>query len=212
MIVARRVVAVATRPVPDLPTITADQLRSGARQFPVRGVNLQSVRVTAQLVAPEAAAQAVEAFAKYAKEGPEDENAPHEFYQPLPPGLIKATPLAERTVALPGAVLDARQETLVDWTDILGGQKAGVIFLTVEGQPLAGTEAGQKRPGAQALIQLTDLGVLWKRADGRLHTTVKRAEALPCSPVGPLEVVQQRPGEVPLDLDLVNPGTGAQQR
>ena len=155
-----------------LPTITADQLRSGARQFPVRGVNLQSVRVTAQLVAPEAAAQAVEAFAKYAKEGPEDENAPHEFYQPLPPGLIKATPLAERTVALPGAVLDARQETLIDWTDILGGRKAGVIFLTVEGQPLAGTEAGQKRPGAQALIQLTDLGVLWKRADGRLHTTV----------------------------------------
>ena len=154
-----------------LPTITADQLRSGARQFPVRGVNLQSVRVTAQLVAPEAAAQAVEAFAKYAKEGPEDEDAPNEFYQPIPPGLIKAKPLAERIVELPGAVLDARQETAVDWTDILGGRKAGVIFLTVEGQPLAEANGGKKRPGAQALIQLTDLGVLWKRADGRLHTT-----------------------------------------
>ena len=155
-----------------LPAITAEQLRGGARQFPVRGVNLQSVRVTAQLVAPEAAAPAIEAFAKYAKEGPEDEDAPNEFYQPLPPGLIKATPLAERTVKLPGAALDAPQETVIDWTDILGGKKAGVILLTVEGQPLPAAEGGQKRPGAQALIQLTDLGVLWKRADGRLRTTV----------------------------------------
>lgn len=160
------------RPRLYLPTITADQLRGGARKFPVHGVNLQSVRVTAQLVAPEHAAQAVEAFAKYAKEGPEDEDAPNEFYQPISPGLIKATPLAERTVELPGAALDARQETLIDWSEILGGQKAGVIFLTVEGQPLPAAEGGRKRPGAQALIQLTDLGVLWKRADGRLHTTV----------------------------------------
>jgi uncharacterized protein YfaS (alpha-2-macroglobulin family) len=160
------------RPRLYLPAITADQLRGGARKFPVHSVNLQSVRVTAHLVAPEHAAQAVEAFAKYAKEGPEDEDAPNEFHQPIPPGLIKATPLAERTLELPGAVLDARQETLINWTDILGGKKAGVIFLTVEGQPLAAAEGGKKRPGGQALIQLTDLGVLWKRADGRLRATV----------------------------------------
>ena len=160
------------RPRLYLPTITAEQLRGGARKFPVQGVNLQSVRVTAQLVAPEAAAQAIEAFAKYAKEGPEDEDAPSELYQPIPLGLIKAQPLAERTVEFPGAALDARQETVIDWTDILGGKKAGVILLTVEGQPLPAAEGGQKRPGAQALIQLTDLGVLWKKADGRLRTTV----------------------------------------
>lgn len=155
-----------------LPTITADQLRGGDRKFPVRGVNLKSMRITAQLVVPEAAAQAIEAFKKYAKEGPEDENAPNELYQPIPAGVIKAKPLAERTIELPGAVLDARQETVVDWTDLLGGKKSGMIFLTVEGQPLDGADGGKKRPGAQALIQLTDLGVLWKKADGRLRATV----------------------------------------
>ena len=161
------------RPRLYLPAITADQLRGGERKFPVRGVNLQSVCITAQLVAPTAAAQAIEAFKKYHNtESPDDENTPNEFFQPIPAGLIKGVTLTNRTVELPGAVLDAPQETLVDWNDILGGQKAGVIFLTVEGQPLPAAEGGRKHPGAQALIQLTDLGVLWKKADGHLRTTV----------------------------------------
>ncbi len=154
-----------------LPTITADQLSGGERKFPVRGVNLKSIRITARLVAPEAAARAMETFKKYTKEHLFDEEA-HEPYQPLPPGAIKGTLLAERTIELPGAVLDARQETVVDWSELLGAQKAGVIFLTVEGQPLAGAGGGKTRPAAQALIQLTDLGVLWKKADNHLLTTV----------------------------------------
>jgi len=160
------------RPRVYLPEITADQLRGGDRKFPVRAVNLQSVRITARLVAPEASAQAIAAFEKYTKEETGDEDAPHEPYQQIAPGLIKATPLAERTVELPAGALDARQETIVDWTELLGGKKAGVIFLTVEGQPLPAAGGGKARPVAQALIQLTDLGVLWKKADGKLRTTV----------------------------------------
>ena len=155
-----------------LPAITADQLRGGDRKFPIRAVNLQSVRITARLVAPEAAAQAIAAFKKYEKKNTGYEHTPTEPYQQIAPGLIKATPLAERTVELPGAVLDARQETVVDWSELLGGQKAGLIFLTVEGRPLADAATGRTRPSAQALIQLTDLGVLWKTADRRLRTTV----------------------------------------
>ncbi len=154
-----------------LPAITADQLRGGDRKFPIRGVNLKSVRITAQLIAPEAAARAIEAFKKYEKPEPE-EDGPHEPYQPLPAGLIKGTLLADRTIELPIAALDTRQETVVDWTELLGGQKAGVIFLTVEGQPLAPARGVQMRPTAQALIQLTDFGVLWKKVGGQLRTTV----------------------------------------
>ena len=155
-----------------LPAITADQLRGGERKFPVRGVNLQSVRITAQLVAPTAAAQAIETFKKYENDNAQEDDGPYEPYQPIPRGLIKGVTLTERTVELPGAVLDAPQEAVVDWSEILGGQKAGVIFLTVEGQPLAAAGGGKARPAAQALIQLTDLGVLWKKADGQLRTTV----------------------------------------
>ena len=155
-----------------LPTITAEQLRGGERKLPIRTVNLQSVRITARLVAPEAAAQAIEAFKKYTKEIENEEDATDELYQALPPGAIKAAPLAERTVELPGAALDARQETVVDWTELLGEKKAGVIFLTAEGQPLAAAGGGKTRPAAQALIQLTDLGVLWKKTGRELRTTV----------------------------------------
>ena len=89
-----------------LPTITADQLRLGERKFPVRTVNLQSLRITARVVAPEAAVQAIMDFEKYNKESKPDEEPTDEMYQALPPGLIKGTLLAERTVELPGAVLD----------------------------------------------------------------------------------------------------------
>jgi hypothetical protein len=56
-----------------------------------------------------------------------------------------------------------------------GDSAEGYLWFSMEfleGQPLAGTEAGQKRPGAQALIQLTDLGVFWKLTNGHLRTTV----------------------------------------
>ena len=155
-----------------LPKITADQLRGGDRRFPVRAVNLQSVRITARLVAPEAAGQAIEAFKKYTKEDREEDGAPYEPYQPIPAGLIKGKLLAEHTVEFPGAALDARQETVVDWSELLGGKKSGLIFLTVEGQPLAAAGGGKTRPAAQALIQLTDLGVLWKKDGNKLRTTV----------------------------------------
>ncbi len=159
------------RPRVYLPKITADELRGGGRKFSVRGVNLESFTIRAVLVAPEAAAQAMAAFAKYWK--PESEApSPDEPYQSVPPGLIQGTTLPERTVELPKGDLDLRQEIDVDWNDLLGPQKPGLVFLTVEGSPLPAAGGGAVRPAAQALIQLTDLGVLWKRTDAGLRVGV----------------------------------------
>ncbi len=151
-----------------LPEISGHQIAGGRRKFPALSVNLRSLRVNAQLIAPEKVGAAVEAFAKYNKDY--DEKAPDEKFQPLPPGLIAGKIIAEKTIAIPSDDVDARQETALDWDEIAGGEKTGAIFLTVEGQPVA--EAAQKRPAAQALIQLTDLGVLWKKLAGSLRVTV----------------------------------------
>ncbi|MEA3207285.1 MAG: alpha-2-macroglobulin [Chthoniobacter sp.] len=151
-----------------LPEITGHQILGGRRKFPMLSVNMQSLRVVARRVEPDEAARAVAAFEKYDKEY--DEKMPGETYQALPPGLITGKIIADRTLALPAPQVDARQETTLDWDEIVGRETAGMIFLTVEGQPLA--PIAGKHPAAQALIQLTDLGVLWKTLADRLEVTV----------------------------------------
>jgi uncharacterized protein YfaS (alpha-2-macroglobulin family) len=148
-----------------LPAITGHQVRSGQRKFEALSANLQSIKVTAQVVAGEDAAASLKAFEKYRVDGGDSE----EQYQPLPPGLIRGKTIFERTIELPAGAIDARQQTALDWSEILGAQKAGVIFLMLEGQPAAGVVG--KKPGAQALIQLTDIGVLWKKVVDGLRVT-----------------------------------------
>jgi hypothetical protein len=151
-----------------LPEITASQIQGGYRKFDVLSANLSALKVVARLVNPEDAAAAIVAFDKYERENADYEN--HEFYQPLPEYPFRSERIAERRIATAAGPLDAKQVTAVDWNDVLGGRKTGVVFLTVEGEPRG--EVGGKRPGAQALIQLTDLGVMWKKISEGLQVTV----------------------------------------
>ncbi len=150
-----------------LPLVTGHQIRGGLRKFEALSSNLKAIKVKAQVVAAEDAAASVKAFEKYNSNSDYESG---EIYQPMPAGLIRGKTIFERTIELPAEALDARQHTALDWNEILGEQKAGVVFLTLEGVPLPGV-AG-KHPGAQALIQLTDLGVLWKKAEEGLRVTV----------------------------------------
>lgn len=150
-----------------LPKITGHQILGGARKFPVVSVNMKSLHVVARLVG-ERIPQAVAAFEKYDKEY--DEKHPEERYQKLAAGAVGGKVIYEKTLPLTAEPIDARQETVLDWTEMLGGVKAGVIFLTVEGEPSA--RVGGPAVGAQALMQLTDLGVLWKKLEDRLQLSV----------------------------------------
>jgi hypothetical protein len=149
-----------------LPQITGTQILGGRLNFPVLSTNLKTLHVGAGIVPPDKAAHALEAFEKYNKQY--DPNAPDEVFQPV--NGIDVSQIAKRTLTPPDVTVDARQETTLDWNELLGERKAGLIFLTVEGEPLEAI--GGKRPGAQALIQLTDLGVLWKKVADQLNVTV----------------------------------------
>ncbi|MCX6875618.1 MAG: MG2 domain-containing protein [Verrucomicrobia bacterium] len=152
-----------------LPEITGHQRVDGQRKFPVRSVNLQSFRVIARLVAPAKAAQAVQAFDRYRDD--RERHDPDEPYRPIPAGTIDGRVIHDREIALPAPQTDARQDTALDWSEMLETARAGLIFLTVEGKPMDGV-GGKRRPCAQALVQLTDLGVLWKKAGKQLTVTV----------------------------------------
>jgi uncharacterized protein YfaS (alpha-2-macroglobulin family) len=151
-----------------LPEITASQIQGGNRRFEVLSANLTALKVVARLVDPADAAAAIVAFDKYQRENADYDN--HEFYQPLPVYSFRSERIAERRIETAAGPLDARQVTAVDWNDVLGGRRTGVVFLTVEGEPRP--EVGGRRPGAQALVQLTDLGVMWKKLADGLQLTV----------------------------------------
>ena len=159
-------------PVPPrlyLPEITGHQIRGGRRLFDVQSVNLQTLKVGACLVAPENAVRAVAAFEQYTRTD-SNPDEPDEKFQPLPPDAITGHQLPGETVQISDPARDSKAMTSLDWTKILGNKKSGIIFLTVSGELLDGLSG--KRPAAQALIQLTDLGILWKTPDKRLLVTV----------------------------------------
>ena len=145
-----------------LPELTMAQISGGRRVMPVRSVNLRSIRVRALLIPPEQAARALSVFKE------------HEWKysdgNPVPSADLAGRVLCDETIELPGAAIDGRQTTDIDWTKLLGGRKAGTILLELQGEPLPG--APVQTPAAQALIQLTDLGILWKKAGANVHAHV----------------------------------------
>jgi uncharacterized protein YfaS (alpha-2-macroglobulin family) len=149
-----------------LPVTSGDQFRNGNRQFEAFSVNLQRLRVRAVLVDPVNGPAAKKAFAAY----DHDEEGTREADEPnkrVPDDKIRGRVIYDRPVELSGAQIDQQLKTQLDWSEIVGANRGGMIFLTVEGDPISGT--GDRRVGAQALIQLTDIGVFWTRESDKLR-------------------------------------------
>lgn len=137
-----------------LPELTMAQILGGQRKLPVRSVNLASIHIKAILLPPDQTAKALSVFEehrwKYSDDG-----------EPIPLADLKGRVLCDETVAMSETAIDRKQTTELAWDRLLGGKKAGAILIELQGQPLSG--AAQQKPAAQALVQLTDFGILWKK-------------------------------------------------
>ncbi|MFZ4483301.1 MAG: alpha-2-macroglobulin family protein [Chthoniobacterales bacterium] len=152
-------------PVPPrlyLPELTMAQILGGRRQLPVRSVNLASLHLKATLLPPDKAARALSTFKTNAWKYSDEE--------PIPTTELTGRVLWDETLPLPDPTIDRKQTTDIDWTKLLGGKKAGLVLLEVQGQPMEGVEG--KTPAAQALVQLTDLGVLWQKAGSEVRAHI----------------------------------------
>jgi alpha-2-macroglobulin len=149
-----------------LPVSSGDQFRNGNRQFEILSVNVQRLRVRAVLVDPVNGPATKKAFAAYDhdEEGSRDPDEPNKR---ISDDKIRGKVIYDRAIALSGAQVDVQLKTLLDWSEILGADRGGMVLLTVDGEPIAG--AGDRQVGAQALIQLTDIGVFWTRESDRLR-------------------------------------------
>ncbi|MEO6786398.1 MAG: hypothetical protein ABI318_09725, partial [Chthoniobacteraceae bacterium] len=141
----------------------AQQQRAGTRQFGLMGVNVSKFRVSAKRVPADKVIAAFDAYAKYDR----DEQKDDEFYQKVDEKTVPGSVVWQKEFT-PGAAVDERSVTNLNWDEILGPGKTGTVFLTAE-QPTK-IAPNVKRVGTQALVQVTDLGVMWKDgADDFLH-------------------------------------------
>ena len=141
----------------------AQQQRAGSRQFGLMSVNVSKLRVTAKRIPADKVTAAFDAYAKYTREEQKDD----EFYQKVDEKTVPGTTSWQKDFAT-DAQVDERKLISLNWDEILGPGKTGAVFLTAE-QPTK-PAPNVKRVGTQALVQVTDLGVLWKQSgDSFLH-------------------------------------------
>lgn len=138
------------------------QMRAGERKHHLLAVNTPKIRVSAKLFTGTAIPVAFRAYDDYYEppKGKPDESHSQIDATKLPGQVVWQRDIDGTTA------IDEEQELALDWSKILGPNRGGVVLLTAE-------QIGEgPRPGSQTLVQLTDLGAVWKRAPGETFVHV----------------------------------------
>src|SRR5215207_3444656 len=121
-------------------------------------INTRSVRVTAKVIPPERATAALDAYAKYYREDGADAS---EWLQKVDEKTVPGTAAWRKDLTF-DAKVDEKKLVALNWDEILGPGKTGVVLLTAE--QTTSQAPNVKRVGAQALVQVTNLGLVWKES------------------------------------------------
>lgn len=156
---------------------STQQHRAGTRRFRLLSVNVPRIRVTARLFTGDTTTVAIKAYDKY--EDYSEERPPDEMYSRVDVEKLPGQVIWERELKS-AAAIDKPDMLPLSWDEILGEHKTGAVLLTAES--IDPVTAEKKRVGAQAVVQLTDIGSVWKRDSGgiTLHLfSLTTGQALP---------------------------------
>lgn len=151
------------------------QLSSGSRKFHLVAVNTPRIRLSAKLFQPDTAALATEHYQKYL--AGRNYRDPTESYGRLDPDEFPGRTILTRILEVPDNV-DEPSTVALDWDEILGAGASGVVLLTAESLD----NSDRDSVGVQALVQVTDLAMLWKQARNQIMVHVfsmQTGKALP---------------------------------
>jgi uncharacterized protein YfaS (alpha-2-macroglobulin family) len=173
------------------------QHRAGTRRFRLLSVNVPRIRVTARLFTGDTTPVAIKAYDKY--EAHSEEMAADEMYSRVDVEKLPGQVIWDHELKTTGSI--DKPETLpLNWDEILGEHKTGAVLLTAESIDPA--TPGGKRVGTQAVVQLTDLGSVWKRdkSGTTLHFfSLTTGVALPGVHLRLLDTEQKQLGEAVTD-------------
>jgi hypothetical protein len=139
------------------------QHRAGTRQFRLLSVNVPRLRVTARLFTGDTTPVAIKAYDKY--EEFSEERPPEEMYSRVDVEKLPGQVIWERELKTDASV-DKPEMLPLSWDEILGEHKTGAVLLTAES--IDPVTAEKRRVGTQAVVQLTDIGSVWKRDPSNL--------------------------------------------
>ena len=145
------------------PAFSGDQLAGGNRSFPLMAVNVAQVRVRAKLLDPQTAIHALRGYGSYFATWNERQESGtwEEPYRAVNYNVVPGRTIFNEELEL-RAQPDTTQTLDLSWDRMLGGRKTGVVLL--DASRTRGEADTAPALGTQALIQLTDLGLEWKKA------------------------------------------------
>ncbi len=144
------------------PALSRDQQAGGNRMFPMISVNVPNIRVRAKLMDPQTAVHALRGYASYfMRNQPSRSYDWSEPFRAIDYNVIPGHTIFDKTFHFgPNEdISDISQKKDLHWDDLLNGQHTGVVFLDARR-----ADDDDSILGSQALIQLTDLGMLWKKS------------------------------------------------
>ncbi|MES2476841.1 MAG: MG2 domain-containing protein [Verrucomicrobiota bacterium] len=142
-----------------LPSSNEAQLANGNRTYRIQTVNLASLHVRIKRLVGRDLIRAYQGYRQYNGSGHDGE--PIEPTAPLPYSLVSGETIFEKEIPL-GNPIDTSREITLKWDEILPpGTPDAALFLDITGEPNKEIKDSGRR-NAQALIQLTDIGLAWK--------------------------------------------------
>jgi uncharacterized protein YfaS (alpha-2-macroglobulin family) len=142
------------------PALSTTQLSGGRRVFELQTVNLPSVSLRGRLLDKNSVIFALAGYkAGYPNKGSSDDNG-REPYRGIPFELVPGKTIVEQTIDT-SSDRDVVRTTPLSGDEMLKGRRSGTVFLSAEGSIGESGDAA-KAVGAQAIVQLTDLGLAWK--------------------------------------------------
>ncbi len=143
-----------------LPSENQAQLANGKRSYRIQTVNLASLHIRIKKLVGNDLIRAYQGYSNYTGTGHDGKAI--EPTAPLPYSLVAGETILEKDIAL-GNPIDTSKEITLLWDELLPKDlRSASLFLDVIGTPHA--DAKQGRRNAQAMIQLTDIGIAWKLA------------------------------------------------
>ena len=150
------------------PEFSTEQFSGGSRSFPLLAVNVPQVSVKAKVLDAANAIHALRGFRSYyGGEGIANDRG--DGFNRLDYNLIPGRTVFSQE--LDGTETeDVSTEIHLNWNELLNGRKAGIVFLQAE----RAEAVKDHKPvlGTQAIIQLTDLGLVWKSGGSNLQAFV----------------------------------------
>ncbi len=142
-----------------LPSNNEAQLATGSRTYRIQTVNLASLHIRIKKLTGENLVRAYQGYRQYTGNGHNHESISP--VSPLPYSLIMGETIYDKEIPL-GNPIDSSKEITLKWDEILPADlRNTAFFLDVIGLPNK-TSGEERKTNAQALVQLTDIGLAWK--------------------------------------------------